>query len=55
MLSDYIQAALHKATYKLLEERTFYGEIPELRGVWVNAETREACREDLKASLEGWI
>jgi predicted RNase H-like HicB family nuclease len=55
MLTDYIQAALHKATYELLEDGTFYGEIPELQGVWANAETLEACRDNLKDALEGWI
>jgi len=55
MLTDYIQATLHKATYELLEDGTFYGEIPELQGVWANAETLEACRDDLKDALEGWI
>lgn len=33
----------------------YYGEIPELQGVWANAETLEACRDDLKDALEGWI
>jgi len=55
MLTDYIQAAMDKATYELLEDGTFYGEIPELQGVWSSAKTLEACREDLRDALEGWI
>lgn len=37
MLTSYIQAAMHRAVYKLLEDKTFFGEIPELKGLWANA------------------
>ncbi|WP_258169516.1 type II toxin-antitoxin system HicB family antitoxin [Nostoc sp. 'Peltigera membranacea cyanobiont' N6] len=39
----------------MLEDGTFYGEILECQGVWANAATLEACREDLQDTLEGWI
>ncbi len=55
MLTDYIHAAMHKATYELLEDGTFYSEIPDFPGVWANAQTLEACRDDLQDALEGWI
>ncbi|MBH8550975.1 type II toxin-antitoxin system HicB family antitoxin [Nostocaceae cyanobacterium CENA357] len=55
MLTNYIHTAMHKATYELLEDGTFYGEIPECQGVWANAMTLEACREDLQDTLEGWL
>ncbi|MEH1780832.1 MAG: type II toxin-antitoxin system HicB family antitoxin [Nostoc sp.] len=55
MLTNYIRRAMHKATYELLEDGIFYGEIPECQGVWANAATLEACREDLQDALEGWI
>ncbi|MBC6481940.1 MAG: type II toxin-antitoxin system HicB family antitoxin [Hormoscilla sp. GM7CHS1pb] len=55
MLTNYIRAAMTGATYELLDDGTFYGEIPECPGVWGNAETLEACREDLQDALEGWI
>jgi predicted RNase H-like HicB family nuclease len=56
MLTDYIQAALRRARYEILQDdRTFYGEIPECRGVFANAETLEACREQLAEVLEDWI
>lgn len=55
MLTNYIQAAMHKATYELLEDGTFYSEIPDCQGVLANAATLEACREDLQDALEGWI
>ncbi len=55
MLTQYIATAMHKATYELLEDGTFYGEIPQCEGVWSNANTLETCREDLQDALEGWI
>lgn len=55
MLSNYIRIAMHKATYELLEDGTFYSEIPECQGVWANAQTLKVCREDLLDALEGWI
>ncbi|MBN3881916.1 MULTISPECIES: type II toxin-antitoxin system HicB family antitoxin [unclassified Nostoc] len=55
MLTNYIRTALHKSTYELLEDGTFYSEIPECQGVWANTATLEACQEDLQDALEGWI
>lgn len=55
MLSEYIQAAMRSACYEILEDRTFYGEIPGFQGVFANAETLEDCREQLREVLEGWI
>jgi len=55
MLTQYIQAAMMKATYELLEDGSFYGEIRPCTGVYANADTLEACRTDLQEGLEGWI
>lgn len=55
MLTKYIEAAMHRATYELLEDGTFYGRIPECQGAWAAAETLEACRDELKEVLEEWI
>lgn len=56
MLTQYIQAAMKGAQYEILEDDgTFYGHIPECRGVWANADTLEACREELQEVLEDWI
>ena len=52
---DYIRAAMHKAQYKLLEDGTFFGEIPQCEGVWSNAGTLEVCRDELQEVLEDWI
>ena len=55
MLTEYIQAAMRRARYEILEDDTFYGEIPGFQGVYANAETIEDCREQLREVLEGWI
>ncbi len=55
MLTRYIQAAMNKARYEILEDGTYYGEIPPCRGVWANAKTLEACRQELQEVLEEWL
>jgi predicted RNase H-like HicB family nuclease len=56
MLTLYINAAMRKAHYEILEGSEGYiGKIPELQGVWANADTLEACREELREVLEEWI
>lgn len=55
MVTDYIRAAMHKAHYELIEDGTFVGTIPGFEGLWANAETLEACRDELQSVLEDWI
>lgn len=56
MLTKYLEAAMRHAHYEILEDdRTYYGEIPECRGVYANGETLEACREELAEVLEDWV
>ncbi len=55
MLTEYIQAALRQANYEILEDGTFYADVPGMKGLYANASTLEACREELKESLEEWI
>jgi predicted RNase H-like HicB family nuclease len=56
VLTKYIQAAMRRAKYEILEgDGSFYGSIPELQGVWANASTLEECREELESVLEGWL
>lgn len=55
MLTDYIHAAMKRATYEILEDGTFFGEIPEMEGLWANSKTLEQCREELQSGLEDWI
>lgn len=56
MLTSYIRAAMRQARYEIVaDDGSFYGEIPALPGVWANATTLEACREELESVLEGWL
>ena len=56
MLTEYIRAAMKKAKYEILpDDNTFYGEIPGFDGVYANADTLEACRDELAEVLEEWI
>ena len=55
MLSEYIQCALGKAHYEIMENGRYWGEIPELQGVWAEAETLARCREVLREVLEDWL
>lgn len=56
MLTRYIQAAMRRAEYEILpEDERYYGRLPGLDGVWANAATLEACREELAEVLEEWV
>ena len=55
MLTEYIQKKLRQAKYKLLEDGSYFGEIPGLKGVWANASALEDCRKQLQEVLEEWI
>jgi predicted RNase H-like HicB family nuclease len=55
MLTAYITAAMSRAKYKLIDDGTYFGEIPGLRGVWANAKSLEGCREELQEVLEDWL
>lgn len=56
MLREYIRGAMHLARYEVLEEDgSFYGEVPGFEGVYANADSLEACREELEEVLEEWV
>jgi len=56
MISEYIKEALKRAKYEIIEdEEPYYGEIPELNGVWATGKNLEECRENLINVIEGWI
>ena len=56
MITEYIQAAMSKAHYEIIEDDgSFYGEIPECHGVFANEQTLETCRSELERTLEDWI
>ncbi len=56
MLTAHINAALRKAHNEiLLDGEGYFGSIEGLQGVWAQADTLEACREELREVLEEWI
>ncbi len=56
MLIEYVEEALRRARYELIDdEEPYYGEVPELKGVWASGKTLEECRDNLKDVIEGWI
>ena len=55
MLTEYIEEALKRAKYEIIDdEEPYYGEVPELKGVWTSGKTLEECREKLIEVIEGW-
>lgn len=56
MITEYIQVALSKAKYKIIDDtEPYYGEVPELEGVWATGKTLEECRRELRSTLEDWL
>lgn len=56
MLTDYIQKALERAHYEIIEDDDpYYGEIPGLDGLWATGLTLEGCRRELSKALEDWL
>jgi predicted RNase H-like HicB family nuclease len=56
MLLKYLAAAMRQARYEILgDDGTYYGEVPGFAGVYANAPTLEACREELQQTLEDWL
>ncbi len=56
MLRSYLDAAMRHAQYEQLDgDEGIYGEIPGFDGVYANATTLEACREELQEVLEEWV
>ena len=56
MLVEYIEEALRRGRYEIIDDaEPFYGEVPELKGVWATGKTLEECRDNLKEVIEGWV
>jgi predicted RNase H-like HicB family nuclease len=56
VIIEYIEAALSRAKYEIIkDEEPYYGEVPELKGVWTTGKTLEECRDNLREVIEGWI
>jgi predicted RNase H-like HicB family nuclease len=55
MLTAYITAAMARARYRIIDDKTYFGEIRGLPGVWANAKSLEQCRAELQEVLEDWL
>ena len=45
---------MRQARYEIVEDDgSFYGDIPAIPGVWANAKTLEACREEWEECAGG--
>ncbi len=56
MLAEYIDKAMEMAVYEIMtEDKTYWGEIPGLQGVWARHQTLEGCRRELSEALSDWI
>lgn len=56
MITEYISAALTRAKYEIIDdEEPYYGEVPELKGVWATGKTLEECRHNLAEVIDGWL
>ena len=56
MIIEYIEAALSKAKYEIIEDKEpYHGEVPGLKGVWATGKTLEECRKNLADVIDGWI
>jgi predicted RNase H-like HicB family nuclease len=54
-LTAYIEAALELARYDKLDDGSFAGEIPKLKGITAFGHTLRECENELRSTLEDWI
>ena len=56
MIAQYVEAALNRAKYEIIEDaEPYYGEVPELEGVWATGKPLEECRHNLAEVIDGWL
>mgnify|MGYP001607553510 CR=1 FL=1 len=55
MIHEYIEGAIKKARYKMIEDGSWFVEIPGFDGVWANEKSIEECRQELIDVLEEWL
>jgi len=47
---------LSRAIFEVIDdEEPYYGEVPELVGVWAAGKSEVECRENLRLAIEDWI
>jgi len=56
MLLEYVESAMQHAKYGILsDQKKYYGEIPQCKGVYAMAKNLEGCRHQLSEVLEEWV
>lgn len=55
MLTNYINAAMAKAQYKVLADGMYYGEVPQLASATATGKTQEECEKALQEMVEHWL
>ncbi|HPR65666.1 MAG TPA: type II toxin-antitoxin system HicB family antitoxin [Methanothrix sp.] len=56
MFSEYVETALARAEYKVIEDdEPYFASFPELPGVWASGKTVEECLKELIEVIEEWI
>jgi len=55
MLTEYLEAAMKRAVYDQLKDKTYCGRIPECPGTIAFGKTLYECQNELKSVLEGWL
>ncbi len=55
MLTKYIEAAMKRAHYEIMEDGDVFATIPGLKGLWASAPTKQECEVELRETLEGWL
>lgn len=55
VLTNYVANAMESASYKMLDDNSYYGEIKDCPGVWANESSLEECRRVLQEVFEEWL
>ena len=55
MITEYLDEAMRRAKYKILEDGSYYGWVEELPGIWAASDTLEECRKELRSVVEDWL
>jgi predicted RNase H-like HicB family nuclease len=51
----YMEAAMSRAQYEVMEDGDYWAEIPGFQGVWGTGKTIEESRAHLEGALEAWL
>ena len=56
MIREYVEAALSRATYGIIEDKEpYFGEVLKLQGAWATGKTLEECRRNLAEVMDDWL